>query len=88
MRLPTFYQLDLRAERRFLFDAFTLDVYVEVVNATANRMVYGLNQNPTTGAVEQYSLRLFLPSLGVRGQMLGPGPPQPRRPGEALLPFP
>ena len=69
VRLPTFYQLDLRAERRILFDAFTLDVYVELVNATDNRMVYGLNQDPSTGAINQYSLRVFLPSLGVRGEL-------------------
>jgi hypothetical protein len=69
VRLPAFYQLDLRVERRFLFDTFTLDVYVEAVNATANRMVYGLNQDETTGAINQYSLRLFLPSVGVRGEL-------------------
>jgi hypothetical protein len=69
VRLPAFYQLDLRVERRFLFDSFTLDVYAEVVNTTMSRMVYGLNQDPATGAVNQYSLRLFLPSLGLRGQM-------------------
>jgi hypothetical protein len=69
VRLPAFYQLDLRAERRILFDSFTLDVYAEVVNTTMSRMVYGLNQDPATGAVKEYSLRLFLPSLGVRGQM-------------------
>jgi hypothetical protein len=69
VRLPTFYQVDLRAERRILFDAFTLDVYVEVVNATGNRMVYGLNQDPSTGEVNQYSLRVFLPALGIRGEL-------------------
>jgi len=69
VRLPSFYQLDVRAERRFLFDAFTLDVYAEVVNATMNRMVYGLTQDPSTGAINQYSLRLFLPSVGVRGEL-------------------
>jgi hypothetical protein len=53
----------------FLFDAFTLDVYVEVVNATMSRMVYGLNQNPATGALNEYSLRLFLPSIGARGEI-------------------
>jgi hypothetical protein len=69
VRLPSFYQLDLRAERRFLFDIFTLDIYVEVVNATLSRMVYGLNQDPATGAVNEYSLRLFLPSVGVRCEL-------------------
>ena len=69
VRMPAFWQLDLRVERRLLFDAFTLDVYAEVVNATANRMVYGLKQDEATGAIDEYSLRLFLPSVGVRGEL-------------------
>lgn len=69
VRLPTFYQLDLRAERRFLFDAVTLDVYLEFVNATLSREVYQLDQDPSTGQLGERSLRVVLPSLGVRGQM-------------------
>jgi hypothetical protein len=69
VRLPAFYQVDLRVERRILFDSFTLDVYAEVVNATANRMVYRLTRDPATGAMDEYSLRIFLPSIGVRGEL-------------------
>ena len=47
VRLPSFYQLDLRAERRILFDAFTLNVYFELVNATLSREVYQIDQQPT-----------------------------------------
>jgi hypothetical protein len=68
VRLPAFYQLDLRAERRFLFDVFTLNAYVEVVNATLTRQVYQLDQD-ASGAMTEQSLRVFLPSLGVRGEL-------------------
>jgi len=68
VRLPAFYQLDLRAERRFLFEAFTLTAYAEVVNATVTREVYQLTQD-SNGDVTQQSLRVFLPSLGLRGEM-------------------
>jgi len=68
VRLPTFYQLDLRAERRILFDAFTLNVYIELVNATLSREVYQLDQQPT-GELSERSLRIVLPSLGVRGEL-------------------
>jgi len=68
VRLPTFYQLDLRAERRMLFDAFTLSVYFELVNATLSREVYQLDQQPT-GELSERSLRIVLPSLGVRGEL-------------------
>jgi hypothetical protein len=69
VRLPAFYQLDLRAERRILFDVFTLCVYAEIVNTTATREVYGLEQDPTTGVVRQQDLRIVLPSVGVRGEL-------------------
>jgi hypothetical protein len=68
VRLPTFYQLDLRAERRILFDAFTLNVYVELVNATLSREVYELDQQPT-GELSQRSLRVVLPAIGIRGEL-------------------
>jgi hypothetical protein len=68
VRLPAFYQLDLRAERRFLFDAFTIHLYLEVVNATLTRQVYHLDQSPD-GSLSQRSLRVVLPSLGLRGEI-------------------
>jgi hypothetical protein len=68
VRLPAFYQLDLRAERRFLFDAFTLNLYLEIVNATLTRQVYQLDQSPD-GSLSQRSLRVVLPSLGIRGEI-------------------
>jgi hypothetical protein len=68
VRLPTFYQVDLRAERSFLFNSFTLRVYLEVVNATLTRQTFSLTQRQD-GQVEANTARLFLPSLGVRGQL-------------------
>jgi hypothetical protein len=69
VRLPAFYQLDLRAERRFLFNSFTLNLYAEVVNATATRQVYGVQQDRLSGTLSQQSMRLVLPSLGIRGEL-------------------
>ena len=68
MRLPTFYQVDVRAERRFLFNAFTLHAYLEVVNATVTRETYQLVQDPG-GKLREHSMRVFLPSIGVRGEL-------------------
>ena len=67
-RLPTFYQLDVRAERTFLFNAFTLRVYLEVVNATLKRETYAVTREPD-GTRTEHTLRIFLPSLGVRGEL-------------------
>jgi hypothetical protein len=66
-RLPPFYQLDLRADRRFVFDAYILEAYVELANATLTRQVYGLG--PGDGVTRnQNSFRLVIPSLGVHGE--------------------
>ena len=67
VRLPTYYQVDLRADRRFHFNTFTLDVYIECMNTTLNRDVFELSQD-SSGQVSQRSYRLVLPSLGVRAE--------------------
>ena len=69
VRLPTFYQLDLRAERKYLFDAFTLHLYAEIVNASMRRTVISLEQNPLTNEVSENSYRIVLPSIGIRGEL-------------------
>jgi hypothetical protein len=66
IRLPTFYQLDLRGERRFVFDKYTLDVYIETVNTTLSRNVFDVKRE--LGVVEQKSYRIVLPSVGVHAQ--------------------
>jgi hypothetical protein len=66
-RLPPFYQLDLRIDRRVIYDRFQLDFYAELVNATLTPQVYALTQNPA-GEIDQKSFRLVLPSIGVRAE--------------------
>jgi hypothetical protein len=67
VRLPTYYQIDLRAERRFLFDRFIMDVYIEMVNCTLTRQVFdqGLTAD---GQSANVNYRIVLPSLGVHGE--------------------
>jgi hypothetical protein len=66
-RLPPFYQVDLRIDRRVLFDKFVLNFYVELVNATLSRQVYSVTLSPS-GQVQEESFRIVLPSIGVRGE--------------------
>jgi hypothetical protein len=68
-RLPTFYQLDLRVERRVVYDVFTFSFYVEMVNATMSRTVLELEQDWATKQITERSYRLLLPSIGVRGEL-------------------
>jgi hypothetical protein len=75
-RLPAFYQLDLRAEKRMLFDRFTLTAYLELGNVTLTREVTGLSsmfdnngRALSDGRVGELGYRIVLPSLGVHGEM-------------------
>jgi hypothetical protein len=68
VRLPAFYQLDLRVERRIIFDSFTLDLYLEIANATLTREVFRIDRE-ASGALTERSYRIVLPSLGIRGEI-------------------
>jgi hypothetical protein len=65
-RLPPFYQLDLRIDRRFIHDSWTLDAYLELVNATLTRQVVGLVASRE--GIEQDGFRIVLPSIGIRAE--------------------
>jgi hypothetical protein len=69
-RLPAFYQLDVRVARRFVFDRYRLEAYLELVNATLRPQVVGLSQseNGQGTGIERDQFRLVLPSLGIRAE--------------------
>jgi hypothetical protein len=66
-RLPPFQQFDVRVDRRFVMDRFTMEVYLELVNLTLTRQVVGLRR--TAEGLEQDGFRIVLPSLGVRAEL-------------------
>ena len=67
IRLPTFFQLDTRIERDWLFDTWSLGAYLDVINV----------MNTTNVEAVQYDYRYrqsspitsfpILPTLGVKG---------------------
>lgn len=68
-RLSTFHQLDLRVEKRWIYDIWTFAAYISLTNAYNQANTEGLNYNfdysrsaPVTG------LPIF-PILGVRGEL-------------------
>jgi len=69
VRLPAFYEVDLRCDRRFLFDKFALDLYVELANVTFNRQVEGLEQDQINGPLHQNAFTIVLPSIGVHAEL-------------------
>ena len=69
VRLPAFYEIDLRCDRRFLFDRFTLDLYVELANVTFNRQVQRLTQDTANGPLHEDGFTVALPSMGLRAEL-------------------
>lgn len=65
--LADFPQLDLRADKRFVFDTFILDAYAELVNATLSKEEYDLKRN-ASGTISESAYRLVLPSIGVHAE--------------------
>jgi hypothetical protein len=63
-RLPAFPQLDLRGDKRFVFDRYLMDVYVELVNTTMSTEVFD-QRLQLDGTMSQRAFRLVLPSIGV-----------------------
>lgn len=75
VRLPTFFQLDLRIDREWLFNKWALDVFLEVVNLTYSESIISLTYptDPNTGATLYNMPKLngfnwVLPSIGLRGR--------------------
>jgi hypothetical protein len=68
-RLPAFWQVDLRADKRFVFDRVTFDVFLELGNATLNRQVTAITASDAMGAPpEQVGFRIVLPSIGLHAE--------------------
>jgi hypothetical protein len=72
-QLPAFYQLDLRADRRFVFDRFVMDVFADFANTTLTREVIQVTRPfPDPGQPPQPDLqqgfRIILPTVGVHGE--------------------
>jgi TonB family protein len=67
-RLPDFFQLDLRVDKRFVFQSWVLSVYLDVQNVTNHQNVEGLFYN-FDYTQKQYVYGIpILPALGVRSE--------------------
>jgi TonB family protein len=66
-RLPPFHQLDVRIDKRFVFGAVTLGIYLDIINVynRVNPDFMAYNYNFTQSKPQSASYP-FIPSLGVR----------------------
>ncbi|HEY7375668.1 MAG TPA: carboxypeptidase regulatory-like domain-containing protein [Polyangia bacterium] len=71
--LPAFYQLDLRAERRFVFDKFTMSLFADFANTTLTRevvqVVYDYDPNTGMRGPVQRDFHLILPTIGIHAEL-------------------
>ncbi|MBI3182359.1 MAG: TonB family protein [Myxococcales bacterium] len=67
-RLPSFFQLDVRLDKRFVYERWMLSLYADVMNVTNHGNVEGVVNN-FDFTQEQFLYGLpILPSLGIRGE--------------------
>jgi len=68
-RLPPFHELDLRVDKRWVFGAFTLGAYLDVINVynRVNPDFIAYNFDYTQSRPQTGSLP-FIPSIGIRGE--------------------
>ena len=67
-RLPDFWQVDLRADKRLIFDRMTFDIFVELGNATLNRQVTAIGASTMGAPPPEVGFRIVLPSIGVHAE--------------------
>lgn len=68
VRLPFFYALDARVDKRWFFNGWQLIVYVDVQNITGRQNVGGYKWNQETQTVEAQTSIGVLPSIGLNIQ--------------------
>jgi hypothetical protein len=67
-RLPAFWQLDLRVDRRVVFDRATFDFYLDLANLTLTREIVALQIQEGATTPTEVGFRIPLPSLGVHAE--------------------
>lgn len=67
-RLPAFHQLDLRVDKRFVYDRWLLNLYLDVQNVYNRSNPEGLFYNYDLSRYSYQSGLPILPSLGIRGE--------------------
>jgi TonB family protein len=67
LRVPTFHQLDVRLDRTWTFDAWMLDLYVDVLNAYNHRALEASAYNYDFSQHSYFEGLPIIPTLGLKG---------------------
>jgi outer membrane receptor protein involved in Fe transport len=66
-RLPLFHQLDLRIDKVWTFDAWTLDLFLDVLNVYNHKSIEGIQYAYDYSASATVGGLPLLPSIGLKG---------------------
>ncbi|MDP1825194.1 MAG: TonB-dependent receptor [Archangium sp.] len=69
VRLPDFIQLDVRIDKRFVFDNWVLALYLDIQNVTNQKNPEGLFYSFNYAQKAEVNGLPFFPSLGIRGEL-------------------
>jgi len=67
-RMPNFEQLDVRIDKTWTFDLWTLGLFLEVINATNAKNVEGYSYDYRYRSKNATTLLPILPTIGVKGE--------------------
>jgi hypothetical protein len=68
-RLPTFHQLDVRGEKKWTFQDWSLTAYLEVLNAYNQQNVEGQSYSFDYTEKETVTGLPIFPNIGIRGEL-------------------
>jgi hypothetical protein len=67
-RVAPFYQLDLRADKKWIFNRWILSFYVDIQNATNRKNVESVNYSYDYSTRQDVNSLPILPSVGLKGE--------------------
>lgn len=66
--LPVYQRLDIRAEKRFMFKAWTLTTYIDIQNIYNRQNIYQYEWNPFKREIEANKNLGILPTIGISAE--------------------
>jgi hypothetical protein len=67
-RLPAFVQLDLRLDKKWVFNRWILSAYLDIQNVTNRQNYEGISYSYNYSQSQEISGLPFLPTFGLKGE--------------------
>lgn len=67
-RLPNYWRIDVRIQKREVFDTWFFDFYIDFFNAAFQFETIDYRVNSFDGSIEEETVPLFVPMIGIRGE--------------------